>query len=93
VIFILVSYDIPQDKRRLKVAKTLLDFGGERVQRSVFECHITARNFERLQERLRQIHEPAEDSIRFYTLCENCRPRIILLGQAVPSEEPGLQII
>ena len=36
-MFYLVSYDIPDTKRRTKLAKTLEDFG-DRVQYSVFEC-------------------------------------------------------
>jgi len=51
IMFVVISYDIADDRRRLKVAQTLLDFGGERVQRSVFECYITERNYERLQRR------------------------------------------
>ena len=36
-MFYLVSYDIPDDKRKTKLAKTIKDFG-DRVQYSVFEC-------------------------------------------------------
>ena len=36
-MFYIVSYDMPDDKKRLKMANTLLDFG-TRVQYSVFEC-------------------------------------------------------
>src|SRR5262245_31991344 len=35
-MFYLIAYDIPNDQRRTKVAKTLEDFG-DRVQYSVFE--------------------------------------------------------
>jgi len=92
-MFILISYDIPNDRRRLKVAKVLLDYGGERVQRSVFECYITARNFKRLHERLQQVYNEEEDSIRFYSLCETCQSKMILMGVATPIDEPGLRII
>jgi CRISPR-associated protein Cas2 len=92
-MFILISYDIPDNKRRLKIANTLLDFGGERVQYSVFECHITERNLGRLQARLGKVMDKAEDSIRFYPLCEACRPKVVLLGIAQPTEEPGLRIL
>lgn len=34
-----ISYDIPDDKRRLKIAKILLDYG-PRVQYSVFEAQL-----------------------------------------------------
>lgn len=36
-MFYLISYDIPDDRRRVRVAKTLKDYG-DRVQYSVFEC-------------------------------------------------------
>jgi CRISPR-associated protein Cas2 len=92
-MFVLISYDIPNDRRRLKVAKILLDYGGERVQRSVFECYITSRNFKSLQERLQRVYDEEEDSIRFYSLCETCQSKMILVGVAKPIEEPGLRII
>ena len=92
-MFILISYDVPDNKRRPKIANTLLDFGGERVQYSVFECHITQRNLERLQARLNKLIDKEEDSIRFYPLCESCRPKVLLLGIAKPTEEPGLRIL
>ncbi|RME51568.1 MAG: CRISPR-associated endonuclease Cas2 [Caldilineae bacterium] len=92
-MFIVISYDVPDNKRRLKIARLLLDFGGERVQRSVFECYITPRNLERLHARLAKIVNEEEDSVRFYTLCENCQPKVVLIGVAQPIEEPGLRII
>jgi CRISPR-associated protein Cas2 len=92
-MFMLISYDIPDNKRRLKVANTLLDFGGERVQYSVFECHITPRNLEKLQARLRKVLVADEDSIRLYPLCDTCRPKVVLLGSAKATEEPGLRIL
>lgn len=92
-LFMVVSYDIPDDRRRLKVARLLLDYGAQRVQRSVFECFITPRHGEQLRARLEKQCDPDEDSLRLYTLCENCRPRILLIGQAQPPDEPGLLII
>ena len=93
IMFILVSYDVPDDKRRLKMAKLLLDYGGERVQKSVFECYIIQRNFDRLQERIRKVYNEKEDSVRFYFLCDGCRPKALYLGVAKPIDEPGLIIL
>ena len=92
-MFIVVSYDVADDKRRLKLAQALLDFGAERVQRSVFECYIEPRQLERLQGRMRRWLQADEGSVRFYILCESCRPRAECWGVARPSEEPGLRII
>jgi CRISPR-associated protein Cas2 len=70
--FIVISYDIPDDKRRTKVSKLLQDYG-ERVQYSVFECRLRLQDFQRLQERLKPLLVTAEDDVRFFHLCESCR--------------------
>lgn len=90
---VVVSYDVPDNRRRGKIARALQDFGGERVQLSVFECYLTPRNWTRLQERLGKIIEPGQDSVRLYRLCDQCRGNILFLGRAAPIEEPGLRII
>jgi len=92
-LFILVSYDITNDRRRGKLSKLLEDFGGKRVQRSVFECYLTAKNYEKLLTRLNKLMDPETDSVRFYTLCESCQGKIKYLGVAEPVEMPGLMII
>lgn len=92
-VFLVISYDIPDDKRRLKLSRLLLDHGGERVQYSVFECHITQRNLERLRQRIERIYDAEKDSVRFYFLCESCRPKALYMGVAKPVEEPGLIIL
>jgi len=91
--FIIVSYDIVEDRRRLKVAKLLLDFGGRRVQRSVFECYITPANLDRLRQRVERLIEAKEDSVRFYRLCDECLAVVERIGVAEPIDEPGLLII
>lgn len=91
--FVVISYDIVDDRRRLKTAKALLDFGGRRVQRSVFECYITPANLEKLRQRLQRLIEESEDSVRFYLLCDECQNVIERMGQAEPIDEPGLLII
>ena len=70
-MFVLVSYDIPNDKRRTRVMKALKDFG-TRVQYSVFECDLTAEQLLRLRQRLRGLVNPKEDDVRLYFLCESC---------------------
>jgi len=71
-VFIVISYDIPDDKRRTKVMKALKDFG-QHVQYSVFECNLRREDFKRLRERLKTLVELKQDNIRFYTLCEEDR--------------------
>lgn len=51
MVLYVVTYDIPSDKRRQKVAK-LLEGYGRRVQYSVFECLLSEVKYEELQKRL-----------------------------------------
>ena len=46
-MFYVVSYDMPDDRKRTKMAKNLLDFG-TRVQYSVFECILDDKRLEAL---------------------------------------------
>jgi CRISPR-associated protein Cas2 len=92
-LFVVISYDIANDKRRNRVVKQLLDHGGQRVQWSVFECYLGAKHLEKLRERLRREMDAEEDSIRFYLLCANCRPKVEYMGRARAIDEPGLIII
>lgn len=66
-MFIVVSYDIPDDKRRTKVMKTLKDFG-QHVQYSVFECELKKEDYSRMQQRLKKLVNPRQDNIRFYLI-------------------------
>jgi len=79
--FVLVSYDIPDDRRRTKVMQTLLDFG-RRVQFSVFECDLKARDMDRLLKKLGRLVNQDEDNVRFYFLCESCLPKALVMGVA-----------
>jgi CRISPR-associated protein Cas2 len=92
-MLILVSYDIPDDRRRVKIAKTLEDFG-ERVQYSVFECDLEQEHLERLQRRLEKLVTEEEDSVRFYLLCARCENSVEVLGRGeVPGEPPDVYIV
>lgn len=78
-MFVVVSYDIPDDRRRDRICRTLKDFG-TRVQYSVFEARLKPQDLKRLEERLGALIDPREDSIRFYFLCEGCVARIRVMG-------------
>ncbi|MFQ5792473.1 MAG: CRISPR-associated endonuclease Cas2, partial [Acidobacteriota bacterium] len=80
-MFYLVTYDIPDDRRRTKVAKILEDFG-DRVQYSVFEMELYGpEQCEQMCDRLTQAIDPQADGVRVYFLCQGCREKIAILGQ------------
>jgi CRISPR-associated protein Cas2 len=62
-----ISYDIPDDKRRKKIAD-LLEGYGQRVQYSVFECQLSREKYNDFRRRLRKIVKLEEDNVRFYPL-------------------------
>jgi CRISPR-associated protein Cas2 len=78
-MFIVASYDIPDDRRRAQLASELENFG-QRVQFSVFECHLTSIQFEEMRRRTARLIDPVEDRVRFYQLCEKDRRQILVDG-------------
>lgn len=76
--FIVVSYDIPDDRRRTKVTKTLKGFG-QHVQYSVFECRLESKDLLELRRRLIRL-VIREDSVRFYFIGQEDIQRIEVLG-------------
>ena len=83
--FIVVSYDISNDRRRTRLFRKLKGFG-TRVQYSVFECLLDAQTFQRMQEAVQQIIKPPEDHVRYYRLCETCEQKIQAIGGTVTKE-------
>lgn len=67
-MFVVIAYDIPNDKRRTKVMKLLQGYG-DHVQESVFECDLAAGTFRQLTQRLQKLVELNEDNVCFYHLC------------------------
>lgn len=91
-MFVVVSYDISDDRRRNKVAKTMLDYG-IRVQYSVFECWLPAKEYQRMKQRIAALIKDEEDSVRFYRLCEPCVNRLEILGRGEIIEEQPFLIL
>ena len=69
---VLVTYDIADDRKRVKYA-TLLNGYGYRVQKSCFECKLTNKLYKKLLAETRRFFEKDEDSIRVYLLNDRCR--------------------
>ena len=90
-MLMLVTYDVSTEdaagRRRLRrVAKACKDYG-QRVQFSVFECQVDPAQWVALRARLVGEIDPATDSLRFYRLGANWRPRVEHVG-AKPAYVP-----
>lgn len=78
-VFVVVSYDITDDKRRTKIMKTLKNFG-RHVQFSVFECELDKAAYDRLRGKLDKLVVPKEDNVRFYFFDEDAIGKIETIG-------------
>lgn len=81
----IVAYDIPDDKRRTKVHKTLCGYGAW-TQYSLFECWLTRRQIIELRAKLARHLIAERDGVRFYALCANCSERVITVGSERPAD-------
>lgn len=83
-----VCYDVPDDRRRTRLAKCL-DGYGDRVQYSVYEAVLDRVLFDNLVEHVQALIDPAEDRVAVFPLCKGCAGRALRLGMQapVPGEE------
>jgi CRISPR-associated protein Cas2 len=80
-MFIVIAYDIPNNKRRTRVMKLLQGYG-EHVQESVFECDLDAGTYRKLRKRLNALINVEQDNLRLYHLCQGDVARIEPVGVA-----------
>ena len=85
-MFVVVSYDISDTKRRNRLHRALKNFG-VRVQYSVFECVLAAKDVKRLEAAVRREIKD-DDPVRYYHLCESCARQVVALGGVVSQPAP-----
>ena len=85
-MYYIITYDIPDDRRRSRLAKALLDFG-DRVQFSVFEARLNNKLYSSMMERVATIINGEEDNVRVYPICQQCDPSVTLLGDGPAMEK------
>ena len=93
-MFVLVSYDVATQEsggaRRLRRVAKACQNVGQRVQYSVFECIIDPAQWTVLRQKLIDVIDPTQDSLRFYFLGSNWKHRVEHIGakKAVDQEGP-----
>ncbi len=85
-MLIVVSYDIPDDRRRTRLAHALKDFG-QRVQYSVFECRVEPAGLDALRRRVETLTDPEEDRVRLYRFCRDCEANVEIVGSGKLTED------
>lgn len=87
-----VCYDIPENRRRAKIAKVMEGYG-RRVQYSVFECDISEEKREKLEKALSRLLAEDEDRLRMYPLNQADIKRVVILGQGELQTEKPMHMI
>ena len=81
---VLVAYDVatdgPEGRRRLRRVAKVCEAFGQRVQKSVFECVLSAADLEQLLFRLQKEIDLEQDSLRIYRLHEPRERYVQVIG-------------
>lgn len=91
----LIAYDVATadkegEKRLRRVARACEDFG-QRVQKSLFECHLEPKDWTALRQRLMTEIDSKQDNLRFYFL--DAATRIEHHGTDEPIDLQGALIL
>ncbi len=79
-------YDITENKPRTKIAKTCINKGLYRVQKSVFLGTLNNNQIDELRIICNDIINPDVDSVYIFPMCEDDFKKVKLLGQAFDKE-------
>lgn len=91
-MFVLVVYDIADDRRRLQVSNFLEGYG-RRVQESVFECFISLGEMKKLHRGVKKRVKQEVDNVRFYWIPRDAIAQTLTIGSPIPEPPPTAYII
>ena len=85
----IIAYDIADNKRRLRVAKTLESWG-YRIQEFVFQLRLDSATLARVRLSLAALISEGDDVIHIYPICSSCADCADILGAAIALDDVGL---
>ena len=85
-MFVIICYDIADDRRRYRIEKNIMNVA-YRVQESVFESHISQKDFLDLKKNIRKNMDLEQDNVRYYFLCKNCIQAVDTDGVGMPPDD------
>ncbi|OPY50868.1 MAG: CRISPR-associated endoribonuclease Cas2 1 [Methanosaeta sp. PtaU1.Bin112] len=89
----IVIYDISDNALRSKVARTLLEHGLVRIQKSAFYGFMNHNNREKLRLRLDRMMEGEEGNIQLYPLCSKCFNLRESIGETYEIKEEDVTVL
>lgn len=88
--FVIVVYDVSDNKKRYRIHKTMEGFG-EWVQRSAFECHLKDSQIEQMKDKLKKYIDPITDMLRIYKI--STTPKVWTYGRIEVTEDEKFVIL
>ncbi len=88
-VFVLIIYDIADNRKRLRLSKLLLGYGF-RIQKSAFEAVIPRKKYNELLERL-PAYTSTQDSIRVYKIIG--KGQVTNFGRPAENEREDIIVI
>ena len=85
----IIAYDIADNRRRLRVAKTLESWG-YRIQEFVFQLRLDSATLARVRLSLAALISEGDDVIHIYPICSSCADHADILGAAISLDDVGL---
>lgn len=85
MLYLVIAYDTPSDKRRRRMFRALQAYG-ERKQLSLFEARMTRTQWAELRGKLETIVEVSEDTLAAYPLSPEAVGRVWRVGHAAARE-------
>jgi CRISPR-associated protein Cas2 len=97
MMMVVVAYDVNTEtaggRRRLRRVAKVCENHGQRVQNSVFECLVDAAQWVQLKTKLVDEASGTNDSLRFYFLGNNWKPRVEHIGAKATYDPQGPLIL
>jgi CRISPR-associated protein Cas2 len=91
-MLVMISYDVVDDGKRLKLMKFLKDYGS-RVQKSVFECNFSPGIYTQVKSGVEQIINKRKDQVRYYKMCKGCAQKVEISGWGEVTEDEEFTVI
>ena len=89
---IIFAYDSPNNKRRERLRKSLLQYGNA-VQRSVFELDVSQSQLQEIRKIVKAIIKADEDNFRYYFICAACAKQVETFGGKQLNKNPLTYIV
>ena len=81
-----VVYDISKDRTRSKIADRCLDFGLQRVQKSVYLGDLQPNRIDEVIEFSRELLDLETDSVYVFPMCKEDFDKVRIVGQSFDRE-------